>query len=539
MSVTVRDIMRLPCMKDAEIVAGKGGLENVVTAVTVMEYSSYSDVLEKESKVHSKTAVEMIDVQDVLFNNQDYEGSDILITAFSCLMNEPENILAQIKDSFSLGEAGVIIYYFDLFVKELDQRVIDFADEVGYPIIVMPRDQFQLRYSEAIAEISELIADDRHKNEYFGSSIMETLVSLPKNQQNISTLLRLLSNYLHLTIALTENDWRLRAFAGWPKILERDIDDILVKISSGSYTEPFEIVNMEDIPEGKVHLIVTGTDGFKKSTVEQITDVVRLYLKMTSDDSREIMGSEQLIRAIIGDDPIRMRKLAKNMGIDSSKLTNMIIYRDPRLFLPKGEAIINEVKEQLTNNCHDFVADIYSGDVVAFLDDGISSHWLPTLNMLNNSMREKGMEPICVYARNLADPSEVREAYQNVTAYFDDARKLYEKAYILSYHEILFAKQMRDIISLGEESVRKEMEILRRLENFSGESGNEIVETLKSFYFDSHMSLNDTADNLFIHVNTVKYRLKKVSEFIGCKVTEMPEMMGLYKALALDRLINQ
>ncbi|MCR4708949.1 MAG: PucR family transcriptional regulator [Clostridiales bacterium] len=539
MSVTVRDIMRLPCMKDAEIVAGMGGLENVVTAVTVMEYSSYSDVLEKESKVHSKTAVDMIDVQDVLFNNQDYEGSDILITAFSCLMNEPKNILAHIKDSFSLGEAGVIIYYFDLFVKELDQRVIDFADEVGYPIIVMPRDQFQLRYSEAIAEISELIAVDKNKNEYFGSSIMETLVSLPKNQQNISTLLRLLSNYLHLTIALTENDWRLRAFAGWPKILERDIDDILGRISSGSYNEPFEIVNMEDVPGGKVHLIVTGTDGFKKSTVEQITDVVRLYLKMTSDDSHEIIGSGQLIRAIIGDDPIRMRKIAKNMGIDSSRLTNMMIYRDPRLFMPQGETIINEVKENLTNNCHDFAVDIYSGDVVAFLDDGISSHWLSTLEMLNDSMREKGMEPICVYARNLADPSEVREAYQNVTSYLDDARRLYTKAYIISYHEILFAKQMRDIISLGEERIREEMDILSRLEGFYGESGKEIADTLTSFYFDSYMSISETADNLFVHANTVKYRLKKVSEFIGCRVTDMPEMMELYKALALKRLINQ
>ena len=43
MSVTVRDVMKLPCMKGAEIVAGKSGIDNVVTSVTVMEYSSYSD----------------------------------------------------------------------------------------------------------------------------------------------------------------------------------------------------------------------------------------------------------------------------------------------------------------------------------------------------------------------------------------------------------------------------------------------------------------------------------------------------------------
>ena len=541
MSVTVRDIMKLPCMKDAEVIAGRNGLENVVTAVTVMEYSSYSDVLEKESNVKRDDGkdMELSDVQELVFNTQDYEGSDIMITAFSCLMNEPDKILAQIKNSTFLGEAGVIIYYFDLFVKELDQKVIDYADEVGYPIIVMPRDQYQLRYSEAIAEISELIIADKNKNEYFGSSIMETLISLPKNQQNISTLLRLLSNYLHLTIVLTENDWKLRAFAGWPKILERDIDDILERIASGEYTEPFEIVSLEDLPGSKVHLIITGSESFKKTAVEQITDVVRLYLKMTADETQDVIRSEQLIRAIIGDDPIKTRKIAKNMGIDSTRLTNMIIYRDPRLFLPQGEAILNEVRDLLSNSCHDFVTDIYSGDVVAFLDDGISAHWLSSLQMMNASMVEKGMEPICVYARNLADPSEVREAYQNVYAYFDDAKKLYRKAYILSYHELLFTKQIKDIISQGEDSIRRDMDILKRMEESGKDSFKEIADTLASFYFDSYMSVSDTAENLFVHVNTVKYRLKKVSEFLGCRVTDMPEMMELYKALALRRLIEQ
>ena len=70
MSVTIRDVMKLPCMRDAEIVAGKSGLDNVVTAVTVLEYCSFSED------------------QDRLFYEQNYEGSDIVITAFSCV-NDP------------------------------------------------------------------------------------------------------------------------------------------------------------------------------------------------------------------------------------------------------------------------------------------------------------------------------------------------------------------------------------------------------------------------------------------------------------------
>ena len=142
MSVTIRDIMKLPCMRNSEIIAGKTGMDNVVTAVSVLEYSHYNDYQEK------------------LFNESNYEGSDITITAFSCVADVQEKILAEVKNSSAVGEAGVIIYYFDLFVKKLDQRIIDYADAVGYPIIVMPRDQFQLRYSEAISEIQRLIIEE-------------------------------------------------------------------------------------------------------------------------------------------------------------------------------------------------------------------------------------------------------------------------------------------------------------------------------------------------------------------------------------------
>ena len=447
-------------------------------------------------------------------------------------------ILTEMMSSKAVGEAGVIIYYFDLFVKKLDQSVLDFADEAGYPIIVMPRNQYLLRYSEAITEISELIIADRSQNENFSSSIIETLVSLPKNQQNISTLLRLLSNYLHVTLIMTGSDWKLTAFAGWPKIPEREIEDMLQKILEGNFREPYEVLQFEDIPVRKANLIVTGREPLKKATLEQITDVVRVYLKMTMDEPLETVGSEQLIRAVIGDEPVKMRKLAANMGIDSSKLRNMVIYREPHLNLPSGTFILREVRDMFSRYCHDQVVDMYSGDVVAFLDDGISSQWLPTLRALNESMLSKGMDPLCVYARNLSDPSDVRDAYLNVTEHLDDAKQLYINASILSYHEIMFVAELKEIISQGEDRIRKELEPLKYLGPEGEEQTEELIRTLSSFYFDSGQSVSRTAENLFIHVNTVKYRLKKISEVIGCKVTEMPEMMGLYKALALYRLIR-
>lgn len=520
MSVTVRDVMKLPCMKGAEIVAGKSGIDNVVTSVTVMEYSSYSDE------------------QDRIYDDANYEGSDIVISAFSSIANDQKKILAQIMNSHDVGEAGVIIYYFDLFIKELDQRIIDYADGAGFPIILMPRDQYQLRYSEAIAEITELIMEDRRQTENFVSSIMETFVSLPKNQQNITTLLRLLSNYVHLTMILLDRNWKIRAFAGWPKIPERETEEMINKIAEGCFDGLYEVITFDEVNGNTFSLVLTGREMPKKSTLEQISDVIRLYLKMSPDEFTESVGTSQLIRAIIGDEPLKMRKLAGNLGIDAAKLKCMLIYREPRLNINSGEVILREIKDCFSRYCHDYLVDIYAGDVVAFLDDSMASQWLPTLTMLSDSMRDKGLKPICVYARNLSDPSKVREAYLNVSANFDYAKKLYRDASIVSYHEIMFARDMKEIISGGEESIRKEMDVLRHMECFGRESYNEIADTLSSYYFDSHMSVTETAKNLFVHVNTIKYRLKKVSEMIGCRVTDMPEMMELYKALALRRLLE-
>ena len=75
MSVTVRDVLKLPCMRNAEVIAGKTGLDNVVTGVTVLKYAFFNEYQEK------------------VFNEVNYEGSDINITAFSFLADDQNGIL--------------------------------------------------------------------------------------------------------------------------------------------------------------------------------------------------------------------------------------------------------------------------------------------------------------------------------------------------------------------------------------------------------------------------------------------------------------
>ncbi|CAB4625624.1 unannotated protein [freshwater metagenome] len=63
----------------------------------------------------------------------------------------------------------------------------------------------------------------------------------------------------------------------------------------------------------------------------------------------------------------------------------------------------------------------------------------------------------------------------------------------------------------------------------------ELRETL-SAYLESGRSLESTARELFVHPNTVRYRLKKISEIIGWDATGSREAFVLQVAMVLGSM---
>ena len=68
--------------------------------------------------------------------------------------------------------------------------------------------------------------------------------------------------------------------------------------------------------------------------------------------------------------------------------------------------------------------------------------------------------------------------------------------------------------------------------------GPEITNTLTVFLLDMNSNITDTAARLFVHKNTVKYRLQKASNTLGFRVGDIPQSKNLLYALALRRIMN-
>jgi DNA-binding PucR family transcriptional regulator len=63
----------------------------------------------------------------------------------------------------------------------------------------------------------------------------------------------------------------------------------------------------------------------------------------------------------------------------------------------------------------------------------------------------------------------------------------------------------------------------------------ELLETLAT-YLDTGRSLEATARELFVHPNTVRYRLKRISEIIGWDATGAREAFVLQVAMVLGSM---
>ncbi len=68
--------------------------------------------------------------------------------------------------------------------------------------------------------------------------------------------------------------------------------------------------------------------------------------------------------------------------------------------------------------------------------------------------------------------------------------------------------------------------------------GEEIIRTLQTYILDEDSSITNTAEVLFVHKNTVKYRLQKAGDVLGFHIGDVLQSRNLTYALSLQRMIE-
>ena len=78
-------------------------------------------------------------------------------------------------------------------------------------------------------------------------------------------------------------------------------------------------------------------------------------------------------------------------------------------------------------------------------------------------------------------------------------------------------------------------EIMRPLTEYDAQNRGSLVRTVEA-YFDHHGNISQTAESLFVHRNTLLYRMERVQELTGLHLDQTNMRLALHLALKLWQL---
>ena len=532
MSLTVAQLVELPCLRRAKVLAGHSGLDRIVNSITVLEYANPTPM------------------QKTLFESIDFWGGELILTGFCNVADDVEAQCANIRMFAAAGEVGLILYYVGIFVPTVDRRLVELADQLDFALIVMPENRLDLRYSDVICDVMEAIFKDQNNSALMVSDILGRAALLPEHQRTVDTVLKLLSDRIRASVVLTDGALRLLNAVSWPRM---DVAQQLGQMLRGLDTLPENGgAPLEITLDGCKHYVYRATlstgaplmelfvvkEGapMAADVMQHAAEVVHLASSIWSQNHDRVVMAE-LVRAILQDEPIKMRRLAELLHVNIGAIHSMWVLQrgsgDPQAFQAGGLDLIQRL---LRHRSGAVVADCYEGDVVVFLAwNGSTEEMHDLAEDCCVRMSQTGLDGYLTICQSLATTSDVRRAYLTIRTAQEAARQIWPGRRWFTGQEMEFTCTCRELIDQGEAEIARRLSVLAPLREGTE---TDLVGTLSTYYLDAASSIPDTAAHLFMHKNTVKYRLQQAERRLGHPVDKLPEAIALYTACALNRLLS-
>lgn len=396
MKITVNDCLKLPILSKATVVAGKGGLNRVVSGISVLETSN------------------------IIFDEYSYKslGGELVVSGFITCYDDINGLMRCVESFSKSSDAGLIIFYLGIYLKEIPKQVIELADKLDFPIIVMPKNRDDIPYSYVIYEVMQLIFENKLKS----------------------------------------NAWQ--------------------------------------------------------------------------KDNYEI--DAEFVKAILDEDKISLHRLSFYINDKVEDLRYM-----KYIHFKQDIADNYELKKEVLNNIRHYYykrsikayAAVYEDDIVVLITYKHDIQQEDVCDLMNN-LGDISSKLNVAYLDGLDSLDSIISAYKLCRYTIKSVPLIFKiKKYYLR-HDLLFTEQCLNLIKDGESDIQYYLSILNKVEKYD----ISLYKTLESYAIDYNMNVAKTSESLFLHRNSVQYRLNKIKELIGNDKFEFPAINQLMIAMAIKRI---
>ncbi|MBE0429707.1 MAG: PucR family transcriptional regulator ligand-binding domain-containing protein [Thermoleophilia bacterium] len=563
MGLSVSEILKLPILAGAQVLAGKKGLDREVKQVTVGEVPDIGDWL---------------------------SGGELVLSTFFAAAKDPGAQVDFTRRIIKAGAAGLLVKP-GRFVKTVDPELISLGSRHRFPIVEIPSD---VRWTHIIAEISERIVGEH--------------VSLLTRSRDIHTRL--------LEVVIDGGSWQsivdiTSELLGKPVVLEDSFHELLAKSaangSAKALIDEFETRGHGDggagRPEGgriqaraeryqrtplkagqeypaavtvpvAVSRDVLGyVSSFETESPLNELDLVALESAATVaavEMGRELvrMETETRLRGDFVDDLVTgelesgpaIQKRASFLGGDLSRGC-LVLIADIDSFgdYVRQESLTEQEVQQIKNRLFSGVKQVIgvrhadalltpkSDNVIAFLPP-LAGRADRLIDMAKASAKQilracgRLLPELTVsvgIGRFHGDPAETRRAYREAQSALRVSQRLGETGVVVTFDDMGVYKLLLGAMEEDPEEVRNFYEeTIARVEEYDARHNTDLLGTLEA-YLANNRSVAATAEALFTHRHTIRYRLGRIADLTGLDVSRSEDQEKLSFGLKVMRLLRR
>lgn len=555
LGISVEELLTLDALNGAKVLGGENGLKNRITKVNVMEVP---DIIEWVS-----------------------EGEFLITTAYSI----KDNIMILLDLIPKLKEKGVVGLGIKVgrYVSQLPENIIELSNTIEFPVIELP---FCISHTDIISVIlTEVINSQMNmliKMEKFNREVMDIMMKgggikeiAKKLHDNIGNSLaiyesmndsseivcdgdldrniieRIIFEHINQRCAKEDNDtegiYKLTKDNFNGRCLERvTIPIVIEKVKYGFIFIWIDKKALNPIDnmliESYVHIIAV--EFVKELSLYNMESSYKLEFfddLLTDNESRQQNAFEKaktfnfqkgleysVIIVLLKDLYKDNRQISKKMNYIQESISSLLFiinrkikpYSGKIIYVDKSDRILILFGSEAAKNAEEIKRETNSfcGDI---LNDALKT-------FMKNEL-------IIGIGRSYNDASQLWKSYKQAKLIVENLSKTNIGSIVhfddLGLYRILsFDGLQGELLDFCKDTIKPLME-------YDKANNTELVKTLKN-YFQCNGNMKKLSEKMYMHYNTIIYRLQKIKEITGLDINESDSRLNLEIALKIIDLIK-
>lgn len=493
--VTVREVLTLPVLRNSYVVAGDGGLDRAVTGVNVME------VPDIESFVKS--------------------GELLLTTAYP-MRDHPEDLSALVQTLSRLGLAALAIKL-GRYLDRLPDEMLSMANKFDFPIIVVPDNT---SFNEVIGALLAVVLIEYGAEPAGAESIRERLTGVALSGGGLLEIARTLAGALDRQVDVLDLDGTVLGHG------HGDGDDSTTADHQETWTFPISVAGSE---RGRIVVGGLGEPTLgQRRLIRQACFAAGMHIaqalaSLELDRQMRVLFLEELVTGKAFDESL-VRERSRLFGWDLGTPQRVVLSRASQE-LP-DVVVAAEAQHSLHKAA---IAWARGQEVVALVPSELlttdaslraaAAGWRDVLIRLGGGDVTVAVGSLASTASNI---TASHEAARESLAIAQATRRQVVLHHLLTLERVILSVPRDRLHELVERAIGP-------LITADNAADSDLCSTLEMFLGTGNAA--DAARRLYIHYNTMKYRMARIEELIPADLHDPRTRLTLAFALQVQKLL--